>query len=127
MNDTAENTRTAEAMDAADPLSVCRERFFIPTLPDGQEAIYFTGNSLGLMPKTAREYVDQELEDWEMLAVEGHFKARRPWLPYHDPLPLQMAEIIGAKPIETVAMNALTINLHLLLVSFYRPTSERYK
>jgi kynureninase len=89
--------------------------------------IYFTGNSLGLMPKTARDYVDEEFEDWQRLAVEAHLKARHPWLPYHEFLTEQMARIIGAKPIETVVMNSLTVNLHLMMVSFFRPAGDRSK
>lgn len=104
-----------------------RDRFNFPEAKDGLEPIYFTGNSLGLMPKKAREYVDEELEDWARLAVDAHMEARHPWLPYHEFLTDQMAAIIGAKPIETVVMNSLTVNLHLLLVSFYRPTKDRYK
>src|SRR5512141_3410340 len=87
------------AMDAADTLSHFRERFFIPRDSRGAEAIYFTGNSLGLMPKKAREYVDQELTDWERLGVEGHLHALHPWLPYHEFLTEQMAHIVGANPI----------------------------
>ena len=117
----------AAKMDTIDPFKSSREKFFIPRLPDGSEAIYFTGNSLGLQPKTARGYVDQELKDWETLAVEGHLNAKTPWLPYHEFLTEPMARVVGAKPIETVVMNSLTVNLHLLLVSFYRPTRERYK
>jgi kynureninase len=114
-------------MDAVDPLAHFRERFFVPRLPNGKEVIYFTGNSLGLQPKTTREYVDRELKDWETLGVEGHLHAEHPWLPYHEFLTEQMARVVGAKPIETVVMNSLTVNLHLLMVSFYRPTGERYK
>ena len=117
----------AEELDAADPLRHFRERFHMPRDAYGNEVVYFTGNSLGLMPKTARGYVEQEMTDWEKLAVEGHVKARHPWLSYHEFLTQQMAAIVGAKPIETVVMNSLTVNLHLLLVSFYRPTAERYK
>jgi kynureninase len=117
----------AHAMDEADPLRAYRECFHIPKLTDGTEIIYFTGNSLGLMPKTARRYVDDELEDWERLGVEAHLKARHPWLPYHEFLTGQMARIVGAKPIETVVMNSLTVNLHLLMVSFFRPSQDRYK
>jgi kynureninase len=112
--------------DLSDPLRQFRERFYFPRVAGG-EPIYFTGNSLGLMPKTARRYVEQELDDWEKLAVEGHLHAKHPWLPYHEFLTDRMAAIIGAKPLETVVMNSLTVNLHLLLVSFYRPTSARYK
>ena len=118
---------SAAAMDAADPLTAYRERFHIPKASDGNDVIYFTGNSLGLQPKTARAYVDQELDDWAKLGVEGHLHAKNPWLPYHEFLTEPMARIIGAQPIETVVMNALSVNLHTLLVSFYRPTRERHK
>jgi len=121
---TIENARE---MDGVDPLSRFRERFHFPEARDGVESIYFTGNSLGLMPKTAREFVDQELDDWARLAVEGHIHAKHPWLPYHEFLAEQMARVIGATPIETVVMNSLTVNLHLLMVSFFKPTQDRYK
>jgi kynureninase len=117
----------ASELDAADALAGYRDRFHVPLNADGSEVIYFTGNSLGLMPKTARGFVDQELDDWEKLAVEGHIKAKSPWLPYHEFLSEQMACIIGAKPIETVVMNSLTVNLHLMLVSFFSPASDRRK
>lgn len=120
-------TASADQMDADDKLRHFRDRFHFPEAKNGVEPIYFTGNSLGLMPKTAREYVNEELEDWSRLAVDGHLHARHPWLPYHEFLTEQMAAIIGAKPIETVVMNSLTVNLHLLMVSFYRPTAERNK
>ena len=116
----------AQRMDSTDPLRQYRDRFHFPSVADG-EPIYFTGNSLGLMPKTARGYVEQELLDWERLAVEGHVRAKNPWLPYHEFVTDRMAKIIGAKAIETVVMNSLTVNLHLLLVSFYRPTVKRHK
>ena len=118
---------TAESLDAQDQLRGFRERFYFPEGKNGVEPIYFTGNSLGLMPKHAREYVDQELEDWQLHAVHGHADARKPWLPYHEFLTDAMARVVGALPVETVVMNSLTVNLHLLLVSFYRPTSDRYK
>ena len=121
------NSSAAAEMDATDPLAPFRERFHIPRNAHGDEGIYFTGNSLGLMPRTAREYVEQELNDWEKLGVEGHLHARHPWLPYHEFLTEQMAGIVGAKPIETVVMNSLTVNLHLLMVSFYRPDDKRQK
>lgn len=127
MNDQAMPIDDAIKLDASDPLSVFRERFHFPVAKGGVEPIYFTGNSLGLMPKRAREYVEQELSDWERLAVEGHLHAQHPWLPYHEFLTEQMAAVIGAQSIETVVMNSLTVNLHLLMVSFYRPTSTRYK
>jgi kynureninase len=117
----------AARLDAADPIRRFRERFHMPLDAAGRELVYFTGNSLGLQPKTTREYVDQELEDWARFGVEGHMHARHPWLPYHEFVTEPMARVVGAQPIETVAMNSLTVNLHLLMASFYRPTSERYK
>ncbi len=117
----------ASKMDEQDSLKHFREKFYIPQKPNGEDVIYFTGNSLGLQPKQTRDYIEQELKDWETLGVEGHFAAKNPWMPYHELLTEKMAKIVGAKPIETVVMNALTVNLHLLMVSFYRPTSERYK
>lgn len=114
-------------MDAADPLRAFRARFHVPGLPDGRESIYFTGNSLGLMPKSVRDHIEQELADWERLAVEGHMHAKHPWLPYHEFLTEKMAEVVGALPIETIVMNSLTVNLHLMMVSFYRPNAKRYK
>jgi kynureninase len=123
----ANNLSAAGEMDAADPLKSFRDKFYLPRRPDGEEYIYFTGNSLGLQPKTARGYVEQELKDWETLGVKAHLEAKTPWLPYHEFLTAQMGDVIGAKPIETVVMNSLTVNLHLLMVSFYRPTNERRK
>lgn len=125
--ETREDLTSAAAMDAADTLSRFREHFHFPDAMHGNAPLYFTGNSLGLMPKKAREYVDQELDDWSRLAVEGHLHAKNPWLPYHEFLTEPMARVVGGLPSETVVMNALTVNLHLMLVSFYRPTSERYK
>src|ERR1043166_1451651 len=116
----------ASAMDADDQLSEYRSRFHIP-VQDGKEVVYFTGNSLGLQPKTVSAYVEQELADWARLGVEGHFKARHPWYSYHEILTPAMARIVGALPEETVMMNQLTVNLHLLMVSFYRPDKKRYK
>lgn len=117
----------ARGEDAADPLRHFRERFAIPPTTSGEPAVYFTGNSLGLMPRTVRGHIEQELADWERFAVEGHVHARNPWLPYHEFLTEKLARVVGAMPIETVAMNSLTVNLHLLMVSFYRPTPERNK
>ncbi|MGI8641308.1 MAG: kynureninase [Pyrinomonadaceae bacterium] len=117
----------AAKLDAQDSLKNFREKFYVPKRPDGEDVLYFTGNSLGLQPKTVRAYIEQELKDWEMFGVEGHFKAKNPWMPYHEILTKAMAKIVGAKPIETVVMNSLTVNLHLLMVSFYRPTAQRYK
>ena len=117
----------AGEMDTRDPLKGSREKFFMPKKADGSAVIYLTGNSLGLQPKTAQEHVVQELMDWETLGVEGHVNAKNPWLPYHEFLTEQMARIVGAKPIETVVMNSLTVNLHLMMVSFYRPNGARRK
>ena len=117
----------AAEMDAKDPLAKYREKFYIPQIKDGHDCIYFCGHSLGLQPKTVRAYVEQELEDWAKLGVEGHFRARKPWLPYHEFLAEQTARLMGAKPIEVVVMNSLTVNLHLMMVSFYRPTPKRHK
>jgi kynureninase len=118
---------TAAALDAHDPLRAYRDKFHIPTGPDSQECIYLCGNSLGLQPKTVRAAVEQELHDWATLGVEGHFRARHPWLPYHELLATQTAQLVGARPLEVVVMNTLSVNLHLMLVSFYRPTPARYK
>ena len=117
----------ADQLDADDPMKGFRERFHIPQAHTGGDTIYFTGNSLGLQPKTAREYIEQELDDWARLAVEGHIHAKNPWLPYHEFVTEPLARLVGAKPIEVVAMNSLTVDLHLLMVSFYRPTNERFK
>jgi kynureninase len=112
--------------DESDPLKNFRQLFHIPT-HHGKETIYFTGNSLGLQPKSAAEYVRQELDDWATLGVEGHFHAKNPWLPYHEIFPAQLSSLAGCKPSEVVVMNQLTVNLHLLMVTFYRPTKSRYK
>jgi kynureninase len=117
----------AREMDARDPLAHYRERFHIPSAPDGSDAVYLCGHSLGLQPKTVRSYVEQELKDWELLGVEGHFRGRNPWMPYHRLLTEQTANIVGANPAEVVVMNSLTVNLHLTMVSFYRPTDQRHK
>ncbi len=117
----------ARKMDEQDSLKNFREKFFIPKQESGEDVLYFTGNSLGLQPKKTREFIEQELEDWATLGVEGHFHAQRPWMPYHEFVTEQLAKIVGAKNTEVVAMNSLTVNLHLLMVSFYRPTAERYK
>jgi kynureninase len=124
---TALTPASALALDAQDPLAAYRARFYIPSGTDGQECIYLCGNSLGLQPKTTRQYVEQELQDWARFGVEGHFHARHPWLPYHENLAEQTASLVGALPLEVVVMNTLTVNLHLMLVSFYRPTRARYK
>ncbi len=122
-----ENTLNfAKTLDEKDPLKIFRDQFYIPII-NGKESIYFTGNSLGLQPKTTQDYVLNELEDWANFGVEGHFHARKPWMPYHEIFPRQLSTIIGALPEEIVVMNQLTVNLHLLMVSFYRPTKHRYK
>ncbi len=117
----------AKEQDQLDTLSDYRNQFHIPKNQDGSELIYLCGNSLGLQPKTTRSYINQELEDWANLGVEGHTEAKNPWLPYHEFLTESMAKVVGAKPIEVVTMNTLTANLHFMMVSFYKPTKERYK
>jgi kynureninase len=117
----------AQKLDEADSLKNFRDRFYIPKQASGEDVLYFCGNSLGLQPKTVRDYINQELEDWKNLGVEGHFAAKNPWMPYHEFLTNLMANVVGAKPIETVVMNSLTVNLHLLMVSFYRPSGKRNK
>ncbi|MBW2338497.1 MAG: kynureninase, partial [Deltaproteobacteria bacterium] len=117
----------AEEMDSKDLLAEYRERFYIPRRSDGQLYVYMCGNSLGLQPRDVRNYIEQELKDWETLGVEGHFHAKNPWIQYHELLAEPTARIVGAKPQEIVTMNSLTVNLHLLMVTFYRPTSERHK
>ncbi len=116
----------ARRRDEQDPLRGFRDRFYIPRV-NGQPAIYFTGNSLGLQPHSTQEYVLNELEDWANFGVEGHFHARTPWVSYHEIFPDILAEIVGALPEEIVVMNQLTVNLHLLMTTFYRPTPQRYK
>lgn len=117
----------AKQLDKEDTVSHYREQFHIPKDKDGNNWLYFTGNSLGLQPKATQKYIQQELEDWANFGVEGHFEAKNPWMPYHEFLTESMAKIVGAKPIEVVIMNTLTTNLHLLMVSFYQPTKTKYK
>lgn len=117
----------AQYQDANDPLSNYRNQFHIPKNSAGKELIYMTGNSLGLQPKTTKDYINQELDDWANLGVEGHTDAKNPWLKYNEYLTDSMANIVGAKPIEVVVMNTLTANLHFMMVSFYKPTKTRYK
>jgi kynureninase len=116
----------ARVQDLQDPLKQFRTRFFIPQ-HNNKDAVYFTGNSLGLQPKTTIDYINLELEDWATLGVLGHHSARNPWLSYHEQFAAPIARLTGAKEEEVVVMNQLTANLHLLLISFYRPTKERYK
>jgi kynureninase len=114
-------------LDKNDALTSYRNHFHIPKDENGNDLIYMTGNSLGLQPKITKEYINQELEDWANLGVEGHFEAKHPWLSYHEFLTESMARVVGAKPIEVIVMNTLTVNLHLMMVSFYKPTKTRYK
>ena len=116
----------AKAQDAADPLRAYRDMFHFPSLGT-RELVYFTGHSLGLQPKTVRAAVGLELDEWAKYGVEGHFQSTNPWYSYHELLTPPMAEFVGAKESEVVCMNSLTTNLHLLFVSFYRPTTKRYK
>ena len=111
-------------MDQNDELKSYRDSFHFPVDSNGNKMLYFTGNSLGLQPKTTKAAVEQELDDWANFAVEGHFKAKNPWMPYHEFLTNDMAEIVGAKPEEVVIMNSLTANLHFLMISFYNPTKN---
>ncbi|MEL7195486.1 MAG: kynureninase, partial [Bacteroidota bacterium] len=128
MTQTYEPTRDfAHKLDQADPLSSYRDRFYLPLLADGSPYYYFTGNSLGCQPKSLRSYLETEVLSWEKLAVEGHFHGKNPWLPYHEFLTPAMARIVGAKEEEVIMMNSLTVNLHLMMVSFYRPTASRNK
>lgn len=116
----------AKQLDRTDPLKSYRSKFHIPKV-NGKTSIYFTGNSLGLQPKTTRKFINEELDDWATLGVEGHIHSRRPWLYYHKFSKKGLAAITGAKPSEVVAMNHLTVNLHLMLTTFYRPTKTRFK
>ena len=117
----------AQEQDQQDSLRHFRERFHLPIQANGEPYLYFCGNSLGLQPKSTAQHVQQELDDWAKLGVEGHFHARNPWLPYHEFLTEHMAAVVGAKPNEVVVMNTLTVNLHLMMVSFYRPQGKRTK
>ena len=117
----------AKKFDREDKLKDFREKFNFPKDENGKELLYFTGHSLGLMPKQTQGYLDHELNAWANLGVEGHFKGKFPWMPYHEFLTEKMATIVGGKPSEVVVMNSLTVNLHLMLTSFYRPTKERFK
>lgn len=113
-------------MDKDDSLRAFRKKFHIP-LMNGKPSIYFTGNSLGLEARSTKQYINAELEDWARLGVEGHVHARRPWVDYHKRTKKALARLTGAKPVEVVAMNQLTVNLHLLMISFYRPTAKKFR
>jgi len=122
-----ENTLAfAQSLDQVDPLRSFRDKFHFPTFHKN-EIRYFTGNSLGLQPKSTSNYIQEELDDWARFGVEGHFLAKRPWFSYHENLTEKVARIVGAKPIEVVVTHSLTTNLHLLMVSFYRPQGKRTK
>ena len=121
----AATLRDARALDAADPLRPFRARFAHPAAAEGAPKVYLCGHSLGLMPLEARAAVTQELDDWARLGVEGHEQALRPWIPYHENLTAGLAALTGAQAGEVIAMNSLTVNLHLMLASFYRPQGER--
>lgn len=116
----------AAQLDREDPLASFRDRFIIP-VQEGKEQVYFLGNSLGLQPKTTAGYIDKIMNDWANLGVESFFHAPEPWMHYHDFLTGTLSTIVGARPSEIVVMNQLTVNLHLMLVSFYRPAGKRYK
>lgn len=115
----------ARTQDAADPLRAFRDEFLIPP-HEGHDSVYFCGNSLGLQPRAVRDAVNAELDYWGELGVEGHFKGRLPWMDYHEFVRDDLAAVVGAQPSEVVAMNTLGVNLHLMMVSFYRPTQERH-
>jgi kynureninase len=117
----------AQQLDKNDPLAKMREQFAIPKQANGEDEYYFTGNSLGLQPKLAREYVIELLDSWGQRGVKGHFEGEHPWLPYHEFLTEQSALLVGAKNEEVVMMNSLTTNLHLMMVSFYQPQGKRSK
>lgn len=116
----------ARELDSQDELAGYRNQFIFPQHKE-EDVIYFTGNSLGLQPRSAKKYVDEIMTDWANLAVEGHFYAEKPWWDYHERFSEKLAKIVGAKPSEVTVMNTLTVNLHLLMVSFYRPSGKRYK
>jgi kynureninase len=124
---TFQNTREfAQQLDAQDELQHYRNEFLFPQ-HNGKNVIYFTGNSLGLQPKRTKKYVDDIMNDWSNMAVEGHFYAEKPWWDYHERFANPLSKLVGAEPSEVTVMNTLTVNLHLLMVSFYRPTKTRYK
>ncbi len=114
-------------MDAQDPQRDFREQFYLPVGKDGKPLIYFGGNSLGLMPKSARQVVEEELDNWAKLGVDAHHAAGTPWYSYHESLRQPTAQLVGAKSLEVVCMNSLTVNLHLMMATFYRPTKSRFK
>ncbi|HEX4653230.1 MAG TPA: kynureninase [Candidatus Udaeobacter sp.] len=114
-------------LDAEDPLRAFREKFHLPLGKDGRPVIYFAGNSLGLMPRSARALVDEELDNWAELGVDAHHATGTPWYSYHETVREPLARLAGAKPLEVICMNSLTVNLHLMMATFYRPTQSRFK
>jgi kynureninase len=123
----SDNEDFAKQLDAQDSLHVYREKFHLPANRSGEPLIYFAGNSLGLMPKAAKQIVEQELEDWAKLGVDAHLKAKTPWYSYHETLRGPAARLVGAQPIEVICMNSLTVNLHLMMATFYRPKKSRFR
>ncbi len=122
-----ENTKEfAQQMDSEDNLAPYKNEFIFPKV-NGKEVIYFTGNSLGLQPRSAKKYVDEVMEDWANLAVEGHFYAEKPWWDYHERFSAKLGKVVGGRPGEITVMNTLTVNLHLLMATFYTPTAKRFK
>src|SRR5260370_26530296 len=114
-------------LDAEDPLRDFREKFHLPLGKDRKPVIYFAGNSLGLMPKSVRQIVDEELDNWATLGVDAHHATGTPWYSYHEALREPTARLVGANPLEVICMNSLTVNLHLMMATFYRPTKSRFK
>ncbi|MFT5300988.1 MAG: kynureninase [Mariniblastus sp.] len=122
----SDSLKTAKRLDDSDPLRLFREEFFIPHV-EGRPDLYFVGNSLGLVPRRTSEYVQEELDRWASLGVRGHFTGDRNWMAYHECLTDPMAAIVGCQANEVVTMNTLTVNLHLMMATFYRPTDRRNK
>ena len=127
MSDWEAAEREAGRLDGEDPLASFRDRFHLPAGPDGQPAVYFCGNSLGLMPREVDRLIAQELDDWARLAVDAHFRGATPWYGYHESVREPLARLVGAHPHEVVAMNSLTVNLHLMMATFFRPLGARCK
>ena len=117
----------ARQLDREDPLRDFRQKFSVPLGKEGTPVIYFAGNSLGLMPKSAKQIVDDELDNWARLGVDAHHATETPWYPYHEALREPSARLVGAKPLEVICMNSLTVNIHLMMATFYRPTKSRFK
>src|SRR5215471_9981941 len=119
--------RFACQMDAEDSLRTFRDKFHLPLGREGKPVIYFAGNSLGLMPKSARQIVEEELDNWARLGVDAHHATGTPWYTYHETLRQPIAPLVGARPVEVICMNSLTVNLHLMMATFYQPTKSRFK